>query len=184
MLSKNKKIIYDYTPLIPRAQIHPLELLANAIVLRAVDYYRLLRSGRVPTMTEEDQLNAKQSDIDKKLAAQKLEIQRFFGSKWYSTLSKVDGKWMFEKLRQERSKPWKPTHKYVEVNREKLQQIINEKELSYNRLYHLTGVKGEYFYRIFCGKTIIPLKRFRKIANGLKVEPDELAIRYINVGDE
>ena len=182
MLQKNKKIIYDYTP-VNKVQIHPYELLANAVVERAAEDYRLLRSGRIPTISEEVQLKMRREDIVRRIEKDKAEIVKFFHSKWCHILTKVNMNWMYEKLKQEHHKPWKPKHKHVQVNVERLQEIIREKELSYNRLYQLTGVKGDYYYSLFCGKSIIPLRRFKKIVKGLKVDENELLLRVIDRSD-
>lgn len=179
MLSKNKKIIYDYHSIIPRAQIHPYELLANAIIEQAVNDYRASRSGRVYTASEKDQLNMSQDEVDEKIMAQKKELARFFTSKWCAMLTKADTEWLFEKLRKEHHRPWKPHYKYVKVSAERLKEEIDRQNLSYNKLEQLTGVKGDYIFKIFRGKVIIPVKRLKKLAKGLGVAKSELAVKYI-----
>ena len=168
---------FSYQPV--EKTIHPYELLANAIVEQAVDDYRASRDGRVYTVSEEDQLNMSQDEVDKRVLAQKKELARFFSSDWCSMLTRVNPEWMFEKLRREHHRPWKPTHRYVKVNAKRLQEEIDKQKLSYNKLEHLTGVKGDYIFRILRGRVIIPLKRLKKLAKGLGIEERELVVKYI-----
>lgn len=65
------------------------ENLANGIVLRAVDDYRVaLRDLRV---------NPSYSDALRTVA----EVERFFRSGWFSVLTSVDGVLLLEKLQKE-----------------------------------------------------------------------------------
>ena len=58
----------------------PYENLANAIILRAVDDYRL-------------------TDDERELK----EIERFFRSGWFGVLSKVDPEYLIRQLRKEKN---------------------------------------------------------------------------------
>ena len=169
--------LYSYSGV--EKQIEPYELLANAIIEQAVDDYRASRDGRVYTVSEEDQLNMTQDEVNKRIMAQKKELARFFNSEWCSMLTRVNPDWMFEKLRKEHHRPWKPSRKYVKINANRLKQEIEKQNLSYNKLEKLTGIKGEYIFRIFRGKVIIPLKRLKKLAKGLGVEERVLVVKYI-----
>lgn len=59
--------------------MNPYERLANAIVLKAVDDYRATES-----------------------AAERKEIEQFFLSSWFTTLTNADGGYILKKLREER----------------------------------------------------------------------------------
>lgn len=163
-----------------RRQIDPYEILANAIIERAVMDYRELRNGRIPTISEEDQLNLKREEVIDKIAKQKREIVNFFHSTWFGILTKLNPSYLLERLNSERRKPWKPTSKHVEVSPERLWREIRKRNLSYEKLERLTKVKGDYFFRILTrGKTIIPLRRAKKIAHGLRIAEREFIVREI-----
>lgn len=67
----------------------PYENLANAIVLQAVkDYRKALKTLR---------LNPK----SKSAKADKDELERFSRSKWYASLTSVDGELLIRKLQEE-----------------------------------------------------------------------------------
>lgn len=160
--------------------IDPYEDLANAIIERAVMDYRELRNGRIPTISEEDQLNLKRSEEIDKIAKQKREIVNFFHSTWFGVLTKLKPEYLLGRLDSEKRRPWKPTRQHVEVNTERLWQEIRLRGYSYARLEKLTKVKGDYYFRILTrGKNIVPLKRAQKIAKGLRIPLDELIIRRI-----
>lgn len=61
------------------ADLPPEQLLANAIILQAVNDYRARSDKRT---------------ID--------EIERFFRSEWFAMLTKLDGEALLEKLREEK----------------------------------------------------------------------------------
>ena len=65
------------------------ENLANAIVVRAVEDYREALKTLNLIRENEDAL------------AMKEECGRFFQSGWFMALTKVDGKWLLRKLREE-----------------------------------------------------------------------------------
>lgn len=70
---------------------NPYEALANAIILQAVNDYRaaLKKVKKNPqNMTAIDEA---------------LQIERFFKSQWYQTLTSVDGEYLINKLRKEAS---------------------------------------------------------------------------------
>lgn len=60
---------------------NPYELLANEIVLRAVEDYRLALKHHVQDVIA--------------------ECERFFRSRWYRVLTNVDGEFLIQKLRNE-----------------------------------------------------------------------------------
>ena len=60
---------------------NPIQLLANAIILKAVNDYR-----------------AALKQYDRRTQA---EIERFFLSDWFTVLTKLDGEMLIEKLRKE-----------------------------------------------------------------------------------
>ena len=163
-----------------RRTIDPYEDLANAIIERAVMDYRELRNGRIPTISEEDQLNLKRSEEIDKIAKQKREVVNFFHSSWFSVLTKLKPEYLLGRLDSEKRRPWKPTRQHVEVSPERLWREIKVRGYSYARLEKLTKVKGDYYFRILTrGKNIVPLKRAQKIAKGLRIPLDELIIRRI-----
>ena len=178
-----KESIYNATRHVgdlTRRQIDPYEDLANAIIERAVMDYRELRNGRIPTISEEDQLNLKRSEEIDKIAKQKREIVNFFHSAWFGVLTKLKPEYLLGRLDSEKRRPWKPTRQHVEVSPERLWQEIKKRNLSYQRLEKLTGVKGDYYFRILTrGKNIVPLKRAQKISKGLRIPLKELIIRRI-----
>lgn len=69
--------------------MEPYERLANAIILRAVEDYRdALRDLRV---------NPSYPDARRTVS----EVERFFRSDWFSTLTSLDGVALMKKLRKE-----------------------------------------------------------------------------------
>lgn len=163
-----------------RRTIDPYEDLAIGIIERAVMDYRELRNGRNPIISEEDQLNLKWEENVDKIAKQKRQIEIFFHSTWFGILTKIKPEYLLNRLDSERRTPWKPTRQHVEVSPERLWQEIKKRNLSYQRLEKLTGVKGDYYFRILTrGKNIVPLKRAQKISKGLRIPLKELIIRRI-----
>lgn len=68
---------------------NPYEKLANAIVLQAVSDYR--------AALKKVKKNPKNRDaID-----EALQIEKFFRSEWYQTLTSLDGEYLIERLRKE-----------------------------------------------------------------------------------
>ena len=68
---------------------NPCEKLANAIVLQAVSDYR--------AALKKVKKNPKNRDAIDGV----LQIEKFFRSKWYQTLTSVDGEYLIERLRKE-----------------------------------------------------------------------------------
>lgn len=69
----------------------PYEKLANAIVVQAVsDYRAALQKVRKNPKNKDDLDEA-------------LQIERFFRSQWYQTLTSVDGEYLIDRLRKEAS---------------------------------------------------------------------------------
>lgn len=67
----------------------PYERLANAIVLQAVNDYRIA-------------LKAVKRNPNNRIALDNaLQIERFFRSGWYSTLTSVDGEYLIRRLQEE-----------------------------------------------------------------------------------
>lgn len=66
----------------------PYERLANAIVLQAVDDYR--RALRA----------VKRNPSNKNAIDEALNIERFFRSGWYSTLTSIDGEYLIRRLQE------------------------------------------------------------------------------------
>ena len=64
-------------------------VLANAIIIRAVEDYR----DAIKTM--------KKNPRDKKAMSTAREIEEFFHSEWYRTLTGVDAKKLLDRLRRE-----------------------------------------------------------------------------------
>ena len=69
----------------------PYEKLANAIVLQAVSDYR--------AALQKVRKNPKNKDA----LDEALQIERFFQSQWYQTLTSVDGEYLIDRLRKEAS---------------------------------------------------------------------------------
>lgn len=65
------------------------DLLAEAIILQAVQDYRALGRGPIYYGNERQQVNDD-------------EIKEFFYSKWFTSLSTLDGKYIFRMLKKER----------------------------------------------------------------------------------
>ena len=66
----------------------PYERLANAIVLQAVDdYSRALKA-------------VKRNPSNRTAIDEALQIERFFRSGWYSTLTSVDGEYLIRRLQE------------------------------------------------------------------------------------
>ncbi|WP_373207031.1 hypothetical protein [Coprococcus phoceensis] len=72
---------------------NPYEALANAIVLQAVNDYRAALK------------KVKKNPQNKIAIDEALQIERFFKSQWYQTLTSVDGEYLINKLRKEASEP-------------------------------------------------------------------------------
>lgn len=67
----------------------PYERLANAIVLQAADDYRKALK------------TVKRNLHNRGAIDEALQIERFFRSNWYSTLTSVDGEYLIRKLQDE-----------------------------------------------------------------------------------
>ena len=69
----------------------PYETLANAIILRAVQDYRvaLKRLKKHPN----------KKDVENEV----IKIEKFFKSQWYQALTSVDGEYLINRLRKEAS---------------------------------------------------------------------------------
>ena len=155
-------------------QVDPYEDLANAIVVRAVDDYRLLRSGRIPTVSEEEQVNMEPERIIKKVLEQKQQIIKFFKSAWYADLTEVSGTYLLDKLNEEAVKRWKPRKHYVIVSSLRLKEEIERRMLGITFLNRLTKVKGKQIRSIVeSRKVIIPEERALKICAGLGIPENE-----------
>ena len=159
-------------------QIDPYELLANAVIELAVQDYRMLRSGRIPTVNEETQLNMKKKFELRMLLHQKEAVIKFFKSKWYADLTNLPANVLLERLNNEPVKRWKPSSEFVVVSAERLKEEIERRMLGVTMLYRITKVKGNYFTSIVNTKNvIIPKKRALKICNGLGIPEDEFILR-------
>ena len=67
----------------------PYENLINAIVLQAVKDYR------------DDIKRLKKNTTNTDAMSTAMEIERFFHSAWYQTITSVDGDYLIQKLREE-----------------------------------------------------------------------------------
>ena len=163
---------------VTKRQIDPYELLANAIIEFAVQDYRMLRSGRIPTVNEETQLNMKKKFEVKTILQQKEAVVKFFKSKWYADLTSLPANVLLERLNSEPVRHWKPSNEYVVVSAERLKDEIERRMLGNSMLYRLTKVKGDYFVSIVnTKKVIIPKKRAMKIVDGLGIPENEFILR-------
>jgi len=161
-----------------RRQIDPYEVLANAIIVQAVQDYRLLRSGRIPTVTEEVQLNMKKKFELKTLIEQREAVVRFFKSRWYADLTNLSADVLMERLNDERVKRWNPSRNFVVVSAERLMDEIERRMLGVTMLERITGIKGDYFTSIVkTKKVVIPRIRAMKIADGLGIPKHEFILR-------
>lgn len=161
-----------------RRQIDPYELLANAVIELAVRDYRMLRSGRIPTVNEETQLNMEKKFEARMLLKQKEAVVKFFKSKWYATLTNLPANVLLERLNSEPMKHWKPSIQYVVVSAERLKEEIDRRKLGVSMLFRLTKVKGNHYKSIVnTKKVIIPKKRALKICAGLGIPEDEFILR-------
>ena len=68
---------------------NPYEKLANAIVLQAVSDYRAALK------------KVKKNPINRDVINEALQIEKFFRSEWYQTLTSLDGEYLIERLRKE-----------------------------------------------------------------------------------
>lgn len=153
----------------------PYEELANAIIQQAVDDYRTLRNGRIPTITEETQLNLMPIVKINMINHQKQKIIDFFFSKRFSIYTKISPTWLLEKLDAEPITRWKPpAGKYVKINTKKLKEHIKKEKLSANELKIMTGETLGIYTRGKHLKNIITAIRLAKIEKGLGFEPGEL----------
>ena len=78
--------------------------LANAIIEQAVSDYR-------------DSLKGKRADTYVSVEDMLKDCERFFKSKWFDTLTKIDGKELMKKLQEEYKRESKPCTKYKRPNR-------------------------------------------------------------------
>lgn len=67
----------------------PYEQLANAIVIYAVEDYRIVLK------------RCKNHPADKKWGRERDKLERFFRSEWYKTLTNVDGEKLMAKIKEE-----------------------------------------------------------------------------------
>ena len=68
---------------------NPYEALANAIVLQAVNDYRVALK------------KLKKNPNNREALDDALQIERFFKSQWYQVLTSVDGEYLINRLRRE-----------------------------------------------------------------------------------
>ena len=68
---------------------NPYEALANAIILQAVNDYRIALKKIKKNPGNRDAIN------------EVLSLERFFRSPWYETLTSVDGEFLIRKIRTE-----------------------------------------------------------------------------------
>lgn len=71
---------------------NPYENLANAIIVKACDDYRVALK------------KIKHNPKNKDAIDEALSLERFFRSQWYQTLTDVDGEFLIRKLRDEITK--------------------------------------------------------------------------------
>lgn len=76
-----------------------IESLANAIVEQAVDDYR--RAARIAASTNPNSSEPGEAYKHGRAQSTINEIERFFVSKWFGTLTKLDGTFVRSKLRAE-----------------------------------------------------------------------------------
>lgn len=79
--------------------MNSFEELANAIIIQAVKDYRdevLWLDYHKPIIPEDEE-----NDDYKEHLAEKISIERFFLSGWFSMISDLDGKILLEKLKKE-----------------------------------------------------------------------------------
>ena len=163
---------------ITKRQIDPYELLANAIIELAVQDYRMLRSGRIPTVSEETQLNMKKKFEVRMLLEQKEAVIKFFKSKWYADLTNLPANVLLERLNSEPVKHWKPSRQYVAISAERLKEEIEKRMLGITMLNRITKIRCRHFTNIVeMRKVIIPEERALKICNGLGIPEDEFILR-------
>lgn len=87
--------------------MNPYTLLANHIILQAVqDYRKSLRGLQI----------RKTIPVD----VTKQECEDFFTSEWFSILTKVDGKQIMRRLQEEYANESNPSAKYKKANRNSL----------------------------------------------------------------
>lgn len=154
-----------------RRQIDPYELLANAVIELAVQDYRMLRSGRIPTVNEETQLNMKKKFEVRMLLEQKEAVVKFFKTNLPANV-------LLERLNSEPMKHWKPSRQYVVVSAERLKEEIDRRKLGITMLSRITKIGCSYFTNIVeMRKVIIPEKRALKICAGLGIPEDEFILR-------
>lgn len=67
----------------------PYENLANAIIITACDDYRMALK------------KIRRNPNNKEAMSEAMELERFFHSPWYSTLTSVDGDFIIRKIRTE-----------------------------------------------------------------------------------
>lgn len=80
------------------------ELLAEAIILQAVQDYRALGRGPIYYGNEKQQVNDD-------------EIKEFFYSRWFNCLSTLDGKYLFRMLKKERENESIPRSGYIGIRK-------------------------------------------------------------------
>ena len=68
---------------------NPYEKLANEIVLQAVSDYRAALK------------KVKKNPNNRDVIDEALQIEKFFRSEWYQTLTSLDGEYLIERLRKE-----------------------------------------------------------------------------------
>lgn len=163
---------------VTRRQIDPYELLANAVIEFAVQDYRMLRSGRIPTVSEETQLNMKKKFEVRMLLEQKEAVMKFFKSKWYADLTNLPANVLLERLNSEPVKHWKQSRQYVVISAERLKEEIEKRMLGITMLNRITKIRCRHFTNIVeMRRVIIPKERALKICAGLGIPEDEFILR-------
>ena len=155
----------------------PYEELANAIVIQAVDDYKSLKSGRIPYVSEETQVNMSKKDVFQTILTEKLKILKFFNSKWYATLTTLKPDVLIHRLENAKYPRWKPKYEYVNFNCKYFQQLCQERGVGIAFLCKRTKVAHNVILKLGrYKKRMVRLKTVQKIEEVLNLESGSLIL--------
>ena len=121
----NKSPLVQTQPLRQKS-IHPLEDLAAAIVLRAVEDYKLIKKGRIPTKSEEEQINMESNEVAALLYSEKKDIIDFFHSPVFGLYTRIDPGKLLKSLDERKYNKWTPRFEYLRLKIKRLETEIKK----------------------------------------------------------
>ena len=160
-----------------RRGLDPYEELANAIVIQAVDDYKSLKSGRIPYVSEETQVNMNKEDVYKIIFTEKQKILKFFKSKWYATLTTLKPDVLIQRLETAKYHKWKPRYEYANFNCKYFQQLCKEHGYGIAFICKSAKISHDVIFKLGrYKKRMVRLATIQKIEKALNLESGSLIL--------